>query len=129
VQCPSTADQEFKPDAATKVILARAAEEARLRFMIGVRGGEPWWAGTNWNMLEKHGAKMGFTFQTEDALYVDKRGMIFFFTLAAPKKLGAATFYVVGADRNSGNVKEFFYVISAYRGVALCRPRCSRTRA
>jgi hypothetical protein len=97
---------EFKADPARRAILARAAEDAHQGFMAGVRGGEPWWPGTHWNMIEKHGAKTGFTFQTEDALYVDERGTVFFFAFAAPKKLGAATFYVVGGNDSKGQILE-----------------------
>jgi hypothetical protein len=57
-------------------------------------GGEPWWPGTQWKLPESIGPKKGFTFQTDDALYIDNRGMIFL-ALAAPKKLGVATFYLV----------------------------------
>jgi hypothetical protein len=94
--------KDFKPDAATKAVLRKAAEEAHQRFMAGVRAGDPWWPGTHWNLSEHVGAKTGFTFQDESALYVDERGLIFYLAFALPKKLGAATFYLVGANDSSG---------------------------
>lgn len=98
--------KDFKPYAATEAILAQAAEEAHQTFMIGVRGGEPWWPGSQWKLTEDKGAKTGFRFQTDDALYVDNRGMIFFFAFALPKKLGAATFYLIGANDAKGHMLE-----------------------
>lgn len=94
--------REFRPDAATKAILRQSAEEAHQGFMAGVRGGEPWWPDTHWNLAEHVGAKTGFTFQDDNALYVDERGLIFFLAFALPKKLGAATFYLVGANDSAG---------------------------
>jgi len=94
--------QSFHADAATRKILGEAAEEAHQGFMQGLRGGEPWWPGSQWRMPEDKGAKTGFGFEDENALYLDQRGMIFFFAFAAPKKLGAATFYLVGATDSTG---------------------------
>jgi hypothetical protein len=98
--------KEFKPDDATKAILKQAAQEAHEDFMIAVRGGEPWWPNSTWKLPESVGPKTGFTFQTDDALYIDNRGMIFFLAFAAPKKLGAATFYLVGSNDPDGHVLE-----------------------
>lgn len=94
--------KEFKPDAATKAILVQAAREAHEGFMIGVRGGEPWWPGTHWKLPESKGAKTGFAFMDDNALYVDERGLIFFMAFALPKKLGGATFYLAGANDSTG---------------------------
>jgi hypothetical protein len=85
----------FTPTEETKAILKKAAEEAHQGFQVASLAGEPWWPGTQWKLPERMGPKTGFRFQTDDALYVDNRGMIFFLAFAAPKKLGAATFYVV----------------------------------
>jgi hypothetical protein len=98
--------KEFKPTEVTKAILREAAQEAHENFMIAVRGGEAWWPGTQWKLPESVGPKTGFTFQTDDALYVDNRGMIFFLAFAAPKKLGAATFYLVGSNDSKGQMLE-----------------------
>jgi hypothetical protein len=94
--------KEFRPDATTKTILRQAANEAHQSFMVRARGGEPWWPNSQWKLVENVGAKTGFTFQTDDALYVDERGLIFFLAFAVPKKLGAATFYLIGANDGAG---------------------------
>ncbi|MDB5983507.1 MAG: hypothetical protein JWQ69_4522, partial [Pseudomonas sp.] len=94
----------FTPDDQTKAILKQAAEEAHQGFKFAALGGEPWWPGTQWKLPESVGTKTGFKFQTDDALYVDNRGMIFFLAFAAPKKLGAATFYTVGGHDANGQV-------------------------
>jgi hypothetical protein len=55
------------------------------------------------------GPKTGFSFQTDDALYLDNRGMIFFLAFlafAAPKKLGAATFYLTASNDPNGRTLE-----------------------
>jgi hypothetical protein len=72
--------------------------------MLASVGGEPWWPGTEWKLPESIGPKTGFTFQTNDALYIDNRGMIFFLAFAAPKNLGGATFYLVGGHDSKGQV-------------------------
>jgi hypothetical protein len=77
--------KQFKPDDATKAVLRQAATEAPEGFMIAVRGGEPWWPASQWKLPESIGTKTGFSFLTDDALYIDNRGMIFFLAFAAPK--------------------------------------------
>jgi hypothetical protein len=94
--------KEFKPDDATKTILKNAAQEAHEGFMAAAVGGEPWWPGTQWKLSETVGMTTGFSFLTDDALYIDNRGMIFFLAFAVPKKLGGATFYVVGGHDSQG---------------------------
>ena len=85
--------KDFKIDAASVSVFRQAATSTHESFMLGVRGGEPWWPDTHWKLPENKGAKTGFSFQDNDALYVDERGLIFFLAFAAPKQLGAATFY------------------------------------
>jgi hypothetical protein len=92
----------FKPDAATNAILKRGAGEAHQIFMTRAREGEPWWPRSQWKLPDTIGPKTGFTYQTDDALYADNRGLIYFLAFAPPKKLGAATFYLVGANDSDG---------------------------
>ncbi|WP_408600889.1 DUF1254 domain-containing protein [Pseudomonas sp. PLMAX] len=94
----------FTPNEETRAILKDAAEEAHQGFKLAVLGGEPWWPGTQWKLPEGIGPKTGFRFQTDDALFVDERGTIFFLAFAAPKKLGAATFYVIGGHDADGQL-------------------------
>jgi hypothetical protein len=92
----------FAPDASMKATLTAAAEEAHELFVRDALAGESWWPGTQWRLPENIGPKTGFTFQKDDTLFLDARGMIFFLVFAAPKKLGAATFYVVGGHDSQG---------------------------
>jgi len=94
----------FKPDAVTKAILRQAANEAHDTFKTAAVGGDPWWPGTQWKLPESVGPKTAFSFQTEDALYLDNRGLIFFIAFAAPKQLGGATFYVVDGHDSQGRL-------------------------
>ncbi|MEZ0334125.1 MAG: DUF1214 domain-containing protein [Gemmatimonadales bacterium] len=86
----------FKPDQATRDVLAKAAEEAHAGFMQGVKGVTPWWPNARWGTSAHVGPKTGFGYLTGDRLEIDERGLIFFLGFAAPKKLGAATFYLGG---------------------------------
>jgi hypothetical protein len=92
--------KEFKPDAATRAVLKKAAQEAHAGFMDASTRLTPHWPGGHWGsptFFAESGAKTGFTFQTENRLDVDGRGAMFFFACAPPKKLGAATFYLIAA--------------------------------
>src|SRR5437899_5620005 len=62
--------------------------------MEAVTVGEPYWPGSRWIMSAVVGPKTGFSYETGDRLEIDERAMIFFLVYAAPKKLGAATFYL-----------------------------------
>lgn len=92
----------FNPDDATKAILKQAAQEAHEQFMLAVRGGDPWFPGTHWVLIENKGAKTGFSFMDNNTLYLDERAVIYYLTFALPKQLGAATFYVVAANDSHG---------------------------
>jgi len=43
------------------------------------------------------GPETGFTFERENGLELDERAALFFFGCAPPKRLGAATFYLLGS--------------------------------
>jgi hypothetical protein len=94
--------KEFTPDAATNALLKEGAEEAHETFMQEVGGGTPWWQGSQWKLPETTGPKTGFTYQTDDAFFVDDRGLVYFLAFAPPKKLGAASFYLVSAHDSAG---------------------------
>jgi hypothetical protein len=91
----------FKPDAATRAVLKKAAAEAHALFMDPVNRIEPHAPGAKWGSFDfmAVGGKTGFTYETESGLDIDRRGAMFFTACAPPKKLGAATFYLqVGRD-------------------------------
>jgi hypothetical protein len=89
---------EFKPDAATRAVLKRAMTEAQLSFIDAATTVIPYWPSAKWGMARYAitGAQTKFTYQTEAGLDVDQRGAMFFFACAAPKRLGAATLYLLG---------------------------------
>jgi hypothetical protein len=87
----------FTPDAATREILARAVAEAHASMMQAATDGERFWPEVRWIVPGRSvGPKTAFTFETDDRLDIDERGMTFFLACAPPKRLGAATFYVFG---------------------------------
>jgi hypothetical protein len=84
----------FKPDRATRQLLDRAIAEAHAGFMQSAAAVQPFWPGSQWGLGVVVGPKTGFSFVTTDHLEIDERAMTFFLAYAAPKRLGAATFYV-----------------------------------
>jgi len=95
----------FMPDAALRAILKKAAVEAQAMFMNATTAGVvPYWPKTKWGSpaYVLTGAQTAFTYQIGDHLNVDDRGAMFFFACAGPRKLGAATLYMLEA-RDSTN--------------------------
>ncbi len=86
--------QPFKPDSGTGMILRHAASEAHAHFMKAMTIGTAYWPGSQWIVSVSVGPKTGFTYMTDDRLEIDERGTTFFVAYAAPKNLGAASFYV-----------------------------------
>jgi hypothetical protein len=87
--------KEFKPDAATRDILTKAAAEAQAGFIDYLTTHLIlYWPGSQWGISMATGPKTAFTFETADFLDVDERGAMFFNAYAPPKKLGAGTFYL-----------------------------------
>lgn len=93
----------FTPDQATRDVLRRAADEAHLTFMENAMVGDPFWPDKHWLQPAIVGPKTGFAYETGDRLEIDERGMIFFLAFAAPKKLGASSFYVGAFRDNAGD--------------------------
>jgi len=98
--------EEFKPFGATRALLKKAAAEARALFMDATTNVTPYWPNANWGSSPYAitGAETAFTYQTADSLKVDDRGAMFFFACAVPKKLGAATIYLIGARDRTGDL-------------------------
>jgi hypothetical protein len=96
--------KDFKPDAATRTLLKKAAAEAQAGFMETNTRLAPYWPNAKWGSTPAlaPGVKTGFTFETETGLDVDARGATYFIACAIPKKLGAATFYLFGAVDAAG---------------------------
>jgi hypothetical protein len=91
--------KEFRPDEATRTLLTTAIAEAHRQFMDASEHVAPYWPGGKWGapLYLENGAKTAFTYQREGFLDIDGRGDLYFFACALPKKLGAATFYLLGA--------------------------------
>ena len=94
----------FKPDSSARAILKKAAAEAQKVLMDAVTSVVPYWPDSRWGLpgYAITGAQTAFTYQTAALLNVDDRGAMFFFACAGPKKLGAATLYLIGSKDASG---------------------------
>jgi hypothetical protein len=91
-------DKEFKPDAATRDILKQAIAEAQagfIQFMTALPSFAP---GSHWTLPGTPvGPDTAFVFEHANRLELNERAALFFFGCAPPKRLGAATFYLLGA--------------------------------
>jgi hypothetical protein len=97
--------KDFKPDPATRAILSNAVAEAHACFTEMIAGHVvPFWTDSHWGTppFLASAAKTGFSFQTANSLDVDGRGALFFSACAVPKKLGAATLYLLAATDSNG---------------------------
>lgn len=83
----------FTPDAATRTILKRAAEEAHAYLMEKATHVTPFWPGKQWGLHGGVAKDTHFGFLTENRLELDDRGTNFFVGCAPPLKFGTATFY------------------------------------
>lgn len=94
----------FKPTAAVRSMLRDAAAEAQGEFMDAARRIVPHWTDSKWGMSSfvMTGAHTGFTFETGGTLDVDARAANYFIACAAPKKLGAASVYLLSTADSEG---------------------------
>ena len=94
----------FTPDAGTRAILKDAAALAKAQLMSATTSVTPYWPRARWGSsgFLVTGAQTGFTYQSGNVFHVDDRGAMFFFACAPPKKLGAATLYLIGT-RDASN--------------------------
>ena len=93
----------FTPDHATRDVLRRAADEAHLAFMENAMVGDPFWPDKHWILPAVVGPKTRYAYETGDRLEIDERGTIFYLAFAAPKRLGASSFYVGAFHDNAGD--------------------------
>jgi hypothetical protein len=101
----------FKPSSAMRSVFRDAVSEAQAEFIDTTVQLIPYWPGSRWGLTPYLGAakQSGFTFETDGALDVDGRGALFFFVCAAPKMLGAATFYLLAAKDSGGTLLDGGY--------------------
>ena len=101
----------FAPDPRLQKILDAAIVDARglmqNYFVTPGRALTPWWSGSQWNAFSPEALRKanGFTYETDDALWLDSRaGGLFYWATFVPKKLGAGTFYLMGLRDSSGQL-------------------------
>jgi hypothetical protein len=89
--------KEFKLSAATQSVLAQSARDAHGWLMNGLLTyGAPHWPDSHWTgPVAPTAAETAFSFERPNYLDVDGRALVYFFAYAPPKKLGAATYYMV----------------------------------
>jgi len=99
-------DKPFKPDAKAARILAAAAREAR--DWVDARtlaAPQFYYPGKRWlTPGEPVGIKTGFTFDAGDYFATDTRASAYLAAFAAPKKLGAGSFYLFGSFDKAGQL-------------------------
>jgi hypothetical protein len=101
----------FQPDAKTQKALDAALVDARRimqhYFETPGRALASWWPGSQWTAPSPATMRVanGFTFETDDALWIDARaGGIYYWATFAPKKLGGGSFYLMGLRDASGQL-------------------------
>ncbi|SEE00078.1 Uncharacterized conserved protein [Rhizobiales bacterium GAS188] len=100
----------FKPDAKMQKALDAALVDARRimqnYFETPNRALSPWWPGSQWGgpSLGTIRVANGFTFETDDALWIDARAGLFYWATFAPKKLGGGTFYLMDLRDSAGQL-------------------------
>jgi hypothetical protein len=86
--------KEFAPDAATRRLLKKAAQEAHASLLRGVTENTAFWPGSRWGFVSSIGPNTGFSFETGDRLDIDERAEMFFLSYAPPKKPGTTSAYL-----------------------------------
>jgi hypothetical protein len=101
----------FAPDAALQKTLDAAIVDARRLmqsyFSTSDEALSPWWPGSQWSSLSPELMKKSksFTFETDDALWLDARaGGLFYWATFLPKKLGSGTFYLMSLRDSTGQM-------------------------
>jgi hypothetical protein len=101
----------FQPDAKTQKALEAAIIDARRimqhYFETPDRALSPWWLGSQWGGPSPATTRVasGFTFETDDALWIDARaGGIYYWATFLPKKLGGGTFYLMDLRDSTGQL-------------------------
>jgi hypothetical protein len=107
----------FQPDGKTQKALDAAIVDAQriMQHFFENRALAAWWPGAHWTAFSPaimHVANE-FTYETDDALWIDARaGGLFYWATFVPKKLGGGTFYLMGLRDSAG---QLFDGSSTYR--------------
>jgi hypothetical protein len=101
----------FHTDAKTQKALEAAVVDGRRimqhYFETPGRSMSPWWPGSQWGALSSATMRVAnsFTFETDDALWIDQRaGGVFYWATFLPKKLGGGTFYLTNLSDAAGQL-------------------------
>jgi hypothetical protein len=99
----------FQPDAKIQQALDSALVDARRimqrYFETPDRALAAWWPGSQWTAPATTRVANEFTYETDDALWIDARaGGLFYWATFVPKKLGGGTFYLMGLRDSAGNL-------------------------
>jgi hypothetical protein len=96
--------KEFKPGLKIKLLLTKAIKQAYEQVIAQFMDNEPWWLTTHWGLpkLVRTAFRTDFQFQTSDFLDIDGRGTHYFLACAPPRRLAAASFYLVTTYDASG---------------------------
>ena len=94
----------FKPNSALRTTLKEAAAEALSYFIDSTTDRKPYWPDSQWGTSSffAPGVESRFRYEFGSALDADARGAMFFFACAPPKRLGAASFYLIGPRDAAG---------------------------
>jgi hypothetical protein len=97
--------QTFNPTPEMSAALSSAIEKAHSELMESITHVNRIWPGVQWGAAGGvFGPQTGFTFRDGDRYAVDERAGAFFHGCAPPKKIGAATMYVVTARDGDGEL-------------------------
>lgn len=87
----------FKPTTSIRKILKHAISEAHAGFMQASTKVTGFWERSHWGLPDAEvSPATQFSFETDSCLRYDERATIFFLGFAPPKKLGSASFYLLG---------------------------------
>lgn len=103
--------KQFAPDARLQRALDAALVDARRvmeqYFQTPGRALTSWWPGSQWMGPSPGTMRVAnsFTFETDDALWIDARaGGLFYWATFVPKKLGGGSFYLMGLRDSAGQL-------------------------
>jgi hypothetical protein len=103
--------KKFDPDAKTQKALDAALMDARriMQHYFETPGLAltPWWPQSQWGGPSPGTMRVAnaFTFETDDALWIDARaGGVFYWATFLPKKLGGGTFYLMALRDSAGRL-------------------------
>lgn len=105
--------KSFQPAAKTQKALDAAVVDGRriMQHYFETPGLAltPWWQSSQWSAFSPKVLQLAneFTYETDDALWIDQRaGGLFFWATFVPKKLGGGTFYLMDSRDSAGQLFE-----------------------